>query len=366
MKIAQVTHRYHPNIGGIETHVKEISERLARDHEVEVLTADLSPSVQRTEILGGVKISRFPSLHPANTIYFSPQMKSYLEKNAFDIIHAHNYHAMPALSASRAAKDNLVFTPHYHGRGSSAFTSVLLRPYSHFGRQIFRKAERVICVSGYEKTIVQRDFAVPDSRISVIPNGIDTNPIQEARPFDPVDHLILSVGRLDRYKNIDLIVKAMPFLPDFTLYIIGRSGSAKKDLQRLITRLELTKRVRILDTVSDEDKNRWLKTCSLFVNLSDMEAFGITVLEAIAAGKPVIVNNAGGLAELAMTFREQIIPVNRSDYASEQSFRDLASLMAQKAGGTYHQDLTDYDWDTISKRVEGVYFLVRQGKIKNG
>lgn len=357
MKIAQVTHRYAPNIGGIETHVKEISERLAMDHDVEVITADLTPALDKTETLNEVTITRFSSITWGNAVYFSPSIRSYLEKNRFDIIHAHNYHAMPALSASRAAGGNFIFTPHYHGRGSSMLTSILLRPYSYFGRKIFQRARKVICVSEYEKALVKRDFAVDDSLISVIPNGINLASIRNAQPFEENDNVILSIGRLDRYKNIDIVIRAMPFLPEFAFNIIGESGNYRTELQDLITTLKLTDRVKILDTVSDEDKNRWLKTCSLFVNLSDMEAFGITVLEAVAAGKPVVVNNVGGLADLGQRFR-QVTTVRREDYKSDTSLRDLASLMKQASGRSFQENLRDYDWDEIAKKVEGKYFFV--------
>jgi len=361
MKIAEVTHRYHPNIGGIETHVKEISERLAKNHDVEVITADLSPVLRKTETINGVTISRFSSIHPGNAVYFSPHIGSYLKKNTFDIIHAHNYHAIPALSASMAAKDNLIFSPYYHGRGRSMISSALLKPYSHFGKKIFKKARKIICISEYEKMLIQRDFTVDDSFISIIPSGINLKSIQNSQPFESSNNVILYIGRLDRYKNIDLVIKAMQYLPDFKFYIIGKSGNYKKELLNLIGTMNLTERVRILDTISDKDKNRWLKTCSLFVNLSDMESFGITVLEAVAAGKPVIVNNAGGLAELAAQF-PQITPIERKNYSSERTLMELASLMNQKSGHDHQQNLQNYDWDDISKKMENEYFSIVEGK----
>jgi len=357
MKIALVTHRYFPNVGGIETHVRELAERLSKDHVVEVLTADLAPSLKSTEVLNGVKITRFSSLKWGNTVYYTPRIQSYLEKNRFGIIHAHNYHALPALSAAKAVDNNLVFTPHYHGTGSSPATSLLLHPYSFIGTHIFTKARRVICVSEYEKSLVHRDFSVDASRISVIPNGIPLASIRNADPFPDHHNLILYIGRLDRYKNIDLVIKAMLYLPDFSFFIIGKSGNYKKELHHIIQTLHLSDRVKILDSVSDADKNRWLKTCSLFINLSDIEAFGITVLEAVAAEKPVIVNNAGGLAQLASKFR-QVYPIDRKDYNSEESLQELASLFSLKAGHEYQENLRDYEWDEILKKTEREYFLL--------
>ncbi len=355
MKIALVTHRYFPNVGGIETHVRELAERLSKDHVVEVLTADLAPSLKSTEVLNGVKINRFSSLKWGNTVYYTPRIQSYLEKKRFDIIHAHNYHALPALSAAKAADNNLVFTPHYHGTGSSPVTSLLLRPYSFIGTHIFTKARRIICVSEYEKSLVCRDFGVDASRISVIPNGIPLASIRNAEPFPDHHNLILCIGRLDRYKNIDLMIKAMPYLPDFSFFIIGKSGNYEKELHHIIQTLHLSDRVKILDSVSDTDKNRWLKTCSLFVNLSDIEAFGITVLEAVAAGKPVIVNNVGGLAELAARFK-QVYPIERKDYRADTNLREFATLIKQTFGHECKENLSVYDWDEVRKKTEREYF----------
>jgi glycosyltransferase involved in cell wall biosynthesis len=184
MKIAQITHSYYPHIGGIEVHVREISERLAKHHDVNVITADLEHGLSRTENLNGVKISRFPSLKIGNTGYFSPNIYQHLKKNAFDIIHAHNYHALPAYIASKGAKDNFIFTPHYHGKGSTNLTNVLLKPYHYFGKNIFQTARTIICVSEFEKNLIIRDFHPSENKIKVIPNGINLKDIQKAQPYD--------------------------------------------------------------------------------------------------------------------------------------------------------------------------------------
>ncbi|MGV8087940.1 MAG: glycosyltransferase family 4 protein [Methanomicrobiales archaeon] len=357
MRIAQVTHRYYPNVGGIETYIKEISERMAEDHEIEVITADFTPPLKTSEIHNGVKITRFSSIKWKNSVYFSPYIKGYLEESRFDVIHAHNYHALPALSASKSADNNLIFSPHYHGQGSRGLTNVLLRPYWYFGRRIFQKARKIICDSEYEKLIIKRDFTIDNSRISVIPLGINLQSIQNTQPFENMNNLVLYVGRLDGYKNIDLVIRAMQYLPDFKFYIIGKSGNYKKQLLNLIISLKLSDRVKILDNISDENKNRWLKTCSIFVNFSDIEAYGITVLEAVAAGKPVIVNNVGGLAELASQFT-QILPIRREDYHTNESLKELASLMKTASGHEYQPDLKNYDWGEVSKRVKNEYLLL--------
>ncbi|WP_269851231.1 glycosyltransferase family 4 protein [Methanosarcina horonobensis] len=153
MKIAQICPRYFPDIGGVETHVKEISERLVKaGHDVEVITTDPTGKLNRRETINGVKVIRFRSFAPGNAYYFAPQIYFYLKMHSFDVIHAHSYHALPALFAALGKSERrLVFTPHYHRSGHTAFRNLLHKPYRLFGKVIFSRADSVICVSEYEK-----------------------------------------------------------------------------------------------------------------------------------------------------------------------------------------------------------------------
>ncbi|HIH96863.1 MAG TPA: glycosyltransferase family 4 protein [Thermoplasmata archaeon] len=354
MKIAQVCHRYYPNRGGVENHVKEISERLAKKFHVEVITADLSSNNKQITELKGVRIKRFRSIAPNNAYFFSPQILFYLRKRDFDVIHAHNYHAFPALFASLVKGGKFVFTPHYHGMGSTAFRDFLNRPYKLIGSKIFKRADKIICVSEFEKELIIRNFGILEDKMVVIPNGVALKEIKETQPFDFDADLILYVGRLEKYKNIHLAIRTMEFLPESYFYIIGETGNYKNELGNLIHKLNLENRVKILSNVSDAEKYRWMKTCSLFVNLSSIEAFGITVLEALAAGKPVIVNEEGGLRELADKF-DGVFPVRVHEFKERDSIEKLAKIMRESMGKEVKTDLDEYDWDIIAKKVEEVY-----------
>jgi glycosyltransferase involved in cell wall biosynthesis len=154
MKVAQVCPRYYPYIGGVETQVKEISERLVkRNFEVEILTTDSSGSLEKEEIINGVRVRRFKSWAPNESYHFSEGLRRYLLKNSrhFDIVHAHSYAGLPALYAANAKdKNKMVFTAHYHGTGHTRFRSLLHVPYRFWGKSIFEKADHVICVSEIE------------------------------------------------------------------------------------------------------------------------------------------------------------------------------------------------------------------------
>jgi glycosyltransferase involved in cell wall biosynthesis len=169
LKIAQICPRYSPDIGGVETHVKEISERLVKaGHNVEVITTDPTGKLKKEDTINGVKIIRSGSFAPGNAYYFAPQILFYLKSQKYDVIHVQSYHALPALFAALGrGKERLVFTPHYRRSGHSPFRNLLHKPYRFLGKIIFSRADSVICVSEYEKRLVESDFSVKEKIVKI-------------------------------------------------------------------------------------------------------------------------------------------------------------------------------------------------------
>ena len=347
MRICQICHLFYPHTGGVETHVYEISKRLAEKFDVEVITTDPTGKLKSKEEIEGFTVRRFRSYAPSEAYYFSPALYQYLKKNSdkYDVIHAHNYHAFPALFAALAkGKRKFVFTPHYHSRGGSSLRSVLLKFYKLLGALAFRMADAVILVSDFERELVRRDFGVDGV---VIPNGIDLSRIERAKPFETSERIIFYIGRLEKYKNVQPVIEAMKFLDDFMFYIAG-SGSYENELKTLAKKNGVEERVRFLGFVSEEEKYRWLKACSVLVNLSSLEAFGITVLEALACGKPAIVSGEGALREFAEF--EGVFAVNKINP------EELARTIRKVAEIKVRADLRDYDWRNVVDRIIEVYF----------
>jgi len=348
MRIAQVCHRFYPNTGGIEKHVYEISKRIAKKFEVYVITADRN-GLPETEIVEGIKIVRFRSLHPSNSFYVAPQLYVFLKRNDYDVVHAHNYHALPSLFASFAC-ERFVFTPHYHGRGGNLFRNLLHGPYRILGRRVFERAKAVICVSKHECDLVIEHFGIHKG-IRIVPNGIDLKEIRRIGRAEEED-FVLYVGRLEAYKNVDVLVKAMKYIPEMKLYVVGE-GSFKMKLEKLAYRLGLSDRILFLGKVSEERKFALMKACSVFVNLSSLEAFGITVLEALACGSPVVVNGGSGLKEFAEKFD--------CVFTTDLEPKTVAERIKTAMGCDVRVNLKEYDWDNVARRVMDVYESVVKG-----
>lgn len=285
--------------------MEEISKRLVkRGFEVEVLTIDTTGELESKCVLNGVKIRRFESWQSrkiSEVYYPSGMLKQYLLKNSnkYDIVHAHNYHALPALYAAQTKSSNkFVFTPHYHGEGSYFFRNLLHIPYKFFlGRGIFESADRVICVSNYEKNLVLNNIGVDEKKVTVIPNGVDLDEFKDILSKPKSFRSILYVGRLEKYKGIQYILKALPRLDeDFIVEIVG-VGPYKAELIELATNLGVDSRVRFYENLSREQLLQKYVDADVFVILSLRESYGICVAEALSSGTPCIVLNSSALRE---------------------------------------------------------------------
>jgi glycosyltransferase involved in cell wall biosynthesis len=354
-----VTPRYHPYPGGVETHVKAIAERLVQAGvEVDVFTTDPGRRLSRVVQVNGVTVRRFPSWAPHEAYYVSPWHLVSLARRAqaFDLVHAHSYQALTCLNGALAAggKRPFVFTPHYHGRGETVVRNLVHLPWRIPGRWLFGRAHRVICVSAAERARLRQHF--PHARAIIIPNGVRLDGLRAAvsRPRDreggPV---ILYVGRLERYKNVDRLIACVPYLPaDYRLIIVG-SGPHKQELLQQIGRLSPGHRgrVQITSGIADEEVFGWYKTCGICVNLSGSEAFGLTLLEALAAGKPVLANDIPAFREIsALSPLVHLVHLCRLDDAGLA--RALLSAMARSGSPP---DLSAYTWDEVARWTLGVY-----------
>ena len=301
MRIAQVSPRYYPYIGGVETHVKEVSERLVKKgFEVEVLTTDPSGKLARDEIINGVKVKRFKAWAPNEAYYFSRDLKKYLMKNSdsFDIVHAHSYHAFPSLYAAQAKDENkLIFTAHFHGTGHTFFRKLLHIPYKFVGKGIFEKADKIVCVSNYERNLVVKHFEVNEKKVVVIPNGVNLEEFKGLKKRSKYYRAILYVGRLEKYKGVQYLVKALPKMSQDTILEIVGKGPYKKSLIKLISQLNIKDRVRFSQDLPRNELLQKYADADVFVLLSEHEAYGISVAEALCAKTPCIVANTSALEE---------------------------------------------------------------------
>jgi glycosyltransferase involved in cell wall biosynthesis len=358
-KLALVTPRYRPVIGGVETHVEWLARHaIARGHEVTVLTQGEDPEQPAMEVVEGAVVRRFPVAYRSTHYAVAPQLWRFLreEGRTFDVVHAHNYHSLPALAAALTLdrQTSFVFTPHYHGTSASAVRRALHRPYRLAGARILRRAGAVICVSGREASLLKRDFPFVAGHVQVIPNGVDVHTLQSAVPFQQSNTVVLSVGRLEEYKQVDRIVGAMSHLEDRFVLRIGGEGPARVEIERQIETLGLSDRVRLLGRVDDAELLRWFRTASVYVTASRIEAMPITPLEVMAAGARVVASDIDAHREIAQVTDGPVtlLPRDPSPLQIAQAIRTAADMPTRKANVS--------TWEEVGDRTLAVYRQVNE------
>jgi len=346
MKILQVSVGYPPYIGGVEEHVRSISERLAKKHNVTVFATDASGKLPRQEGINGVLVRRFKSFSPSDAYHFSFEMLNELRKSEFDIVHGHNYHAFPLYFSRYTKRKKFVVTPHYEGHGVTPLRGFLIKLYKPFGKRIFAGADTIISVSSYEKELLIRDFGVDKSKIRLIPNGIDHAEFT-GEGVQRRTNTILYIGRLEKYKGVQYIIQVLPLLSeDFHLEIVG-GGTYNRELVALVDRLGLNHRVRFHSYLPRSELPKMYAKAGVFVLLSKYECFSIVVAEALASKTPCVVANTSAL-------KEWVDQKNCFGIDYPIDIDKLAGLINEVIGKRV-TGIKLWDWDAVVTKLTRIY-----------
>jgi glycosyltransferase involved in cell wall biosynthesis len=322
LRVLQVTARYFPFMGGVETHVYEVSRRMAsKGIDVTVLTSDPTGTLPSREEIDGVKIRRVRAW-PANRDYsFAPGVYRKILRGDWDLIHCQGYHTLvPPIAMLAAWRSKTPFVLTFHSGGhSSRFRNSMRKVQSTLLRPLLVRAEKLVAVSRFEAELFQNYLRLPRQRFSIIQNGSNLPSIEASAPGEKKSTtLIVSVGRLERYKGHHRAIAALPAIlaerPDARLRIVG-AGPYETELRHLADRFGVAGRVEI-GPIPPGDRIGMasvLGEASLVVLLSEYESQGISVMEALGMERPVLVTYTSGLCELADRGLVRAIPLDSTD-----------------------------------------------------
>lgn len=404
MKILHVAHGYSPSVGGTQTMVQQISERLVADYgdEVTVFTTvaynnayfwdrsqpALSPG---TEWINGVKVVRFavfnrfgrwrlnlarvahklrlPGEDWLRGMYFGPIVPGLTQTiskssaqvimaSAFPLLHMHN-----ALAGGQRAGIPVTYMGALHTTDPWCFERKMI--YDAIAR----------CDAYFALTAYERDYLVKrnigSDKIKLVGAGIDLRPYQTAdrqsarQHFGWGDELVIAtVARHLPHKRLDVLIKAMgsvwASVPDARLVIAGIHGSHTPELEALMKQYPAAQqhRITLLKDITQDDKVLVMMGCDVFAMLSSHEAFGLVFLEAWACGKPVIAANIGALPSVVQDGIDGVLV----DYDNPQATADaiirlwqqpeLRESMGHAGRAKVEQH---YTWDIVTRAFRETY-----------
>lgn len=312
LRIAMMTDSYFPTRDGVVSSICIIKESLEKmGHEVFIIAPEPEKEY-RQEGVYYFPAKRFKSYEGYYVPIYPSNKRKMLKEIDPDVIHIHGVATMAVrgLCAGKALKIPTVMTFHTMVDDAAAFYSpIKLKPETMskyiwiYLRQILKRMDVVVTPTRCIATELEGHGAhcrnlldIPTgANTDVFRPGLECSDLRERYGMDGV-RTILHVGRVSFEKEIDMVIRAVSRI-DAQLLIAGK-GPAKEDLERLVAEMGLGDKVRFLGFVPDEELPRLYNAVDMVVSASKFETQGLTILEAMASGKPVACRNGRAFAEI--------------------------------------------------------------------
>ena len=223
-----------------------------------------------------------------------------------DVIHVHDWLSFRAgIEAKRVSGKPLI--AHVH---ATEFDRTGGHPNQYIyeeERRGLHAADCIIAVSQHTKNAIVEHYGIPADKVCVVHNGIDTNDWRKALP-PALEHvkaegkkIVLFVGRITIQKGPDYFIKVAKRVLEYdqnVLFIVSGAGDMEHQIIRLATEMGLGEKVVFAGFVRGDDLVKLYRAADLYVMPSVSEPFGLTALEALANGTPILVSRQSGVSEV--------------------------------------------------------------------
>ncbi|EDL42422.1 phosphatidyl inositol glycan, class A [Plasmodium vivax India VII] len=366
--ICMVSDFFYPNLGGIETHIFELSKQLIKKGFKVIVVTHCYNNRHGVRWMGnGIKVYYLPFETYMDVVTFPnivgtlPLCRNILYRERVDIVHGHQATSALAHQFILHAKSlglKTIYTDHslysFSDKGCIHVNKLL--------KYCINDVDHSICVSHTNRENLVLRTEINPYKTSVIGNALDTRkfvPCLSKRPKLPRINVIV-ISRLTYRKGVDLIAKVIPLVCHkypFIKFIIGGDGPKRVLLEEMRERNHLHNSVVLLGKVKQENVKNVLQTGHIFLNASLTEAFCIAIIEAASCGLLVISTDVGGISEVLPHDMMILAKPNHLDLcaAVDSALERLKHVDSQ----AFHERLTKmYSWEKVAEKTEKVYMDV--------
>lgn len=353
--------------GGVQSHIRDLAEHLIEEgHYVSVLTPISDDSVKHEDyVVNAGKPISIPVNGSVARVLFGPiassRAKQWIASGDFDLLHLHEP-AIPSLSllACSAAEGPLVGTFHVSTPKKKAIYAIgpILEP-------IVEKLNARIAVSELARSTLKDHF---DTDAVVIPNGIDGQKYANAKINSEYSngHTVGFIGRIEEpRKGLQVLIDSLSivarFIPDVQFLVAG-PGDSNEFTKKLNPQLK--SRIKFLGLLSNEEKERFLKSIQIYVAPNTgSESFGIILTEALSAGTAVVASDIPA-------FKAVLENGEAGELFKNEDSADLAKVLVallrdddkrKRLGENGRLSAQKYDWQVVAEQIENVYEMAIAG-----
>ncbi|MDP3027339.1 MAG: glycosyltransferase family 4 protein [Nanoarchaeota archaeon] len=366
-RICFVTSFFCPTIGGVETHIYNLSKELIKlGYDVDVYVSDMDRDQrinEKTAEIDGIKVRRFKSWFKFSFsgIFFPGLFRGVKNSNA-DIFHVHGYRH-PFNFIFWFTKKPCFLTPHwpvYKGQRDKFVQVIVDLVDRFFGKYIFKKFSKICVVTELESSWV-KSFGVKEKDIILTPNCLPEEYFKEydgsnfRKKYNLKKELVvLSVSRLHKSKGTDQLVKIAKFFPKIRFIIMGKDGGFRKELENLIKKFNLHNII-LTGEVTEKEKLEAYAGSDIFCSPSHYEGFCISILEAMSQGCAVITSNQGGMpwvvGDAGLIFEDY----NLEDFRKKLEMLINNRKLLEKFKSAGKKKIKNFKWERVANTLDKEY-----------
>jgi glycosyltransferase involved in cell wall biosynthesis len=351
--------------GAIEKRIYELCRRLSKRHEVHIFSIG---NEKHDLLMDGIKYHYIPYRGPLPAYGFFLKLAFDSKKYNFDIIHLHANSISSLYSKMLRSKAKTLVSVDYPHIGPGSKIPVL----DHFLTNLSLKSvDKFLPVSSYAKEVFRKEYNIPENRMEVVYNGVDTDKYKYSKEMRETyrakynlrdDFAILFVGRICEQKGVHILLKSYKNLkkkhPEIRLVLVGPAGGDfhKSEVSSYSTKiLHALKKMDglYLGQISENDLIGVYNACDLFVLPTlELEMFGMVLAEAMACGRPIIATDHGGIPEVVGNVGALVKPGDEGALcrAVEDNLTITPNVHALRRRALL------FSWNNICNEVERIYY----------